>query len=360
MEVVWEPGNLVAETVERLELQAGNIADGHMALAVQNEWLTSDGTRLESLGLASTRYFHPGSQPLDGSLVSDIGSSGQDGVRLSPGAPDEALFLRWLPPHTLPSASDGSGLGTSWAGPAGSASVSLDCTVMAGQLSLSMDAASWGSSTATVSVYSGNGSLQGQLPSIPLTALGELTRWPASLGITLSDATLWLELADGTEYRVQEANGKSGDLIIFSSPFLIGVTPTSPVGVPSVVGSASLRATGMTSFLVAEFVSRAPTAAPGNPKRWRTVLHPPAPNPFNPRTEISFDLAQPGNVDVLVYNVAGRLVRSLLRGRQLPVGSHSIMWDGRDDSGVGLASGAYLVRLQSPQQDLSRKVLLLK
>jgi hypothetical protein len=73
-------------------------------------------------------------------------------------------------------------------------------------------------------------------------------------------------------------------------------------------------------------------------------LYPAAPNPFNPRTTIRFDLPAAGPVRLAIYDVAGRLVRVLVEG-EIPAGSHEAVWDGRDQSGRSAPSGSYLARL---------------
>lgn len=89
------------------------------------------------------------------------------------------------------------------------------------------------------------------------------------------------------------------------------------------------------------------------------VLHPNYPNPFNPETSVRFDLPQAGPVRVRVYDVAGRLVRDLLR-QTLPAGAHVLAWDGRDDAGRPVASGLYHCRLEAAGAVRSRKMLLLR
>jgi hypothetical protein len=78
----------------------------------------------------------------------------------------------------------------------------------------------------------------------------------------------------------------------------------------------------------------------------RTRLVSAVPNPFNPRTEIRFELAKAERVDLRVFNLRGQLVR-LLRQDQLPAGAHREFWDGLDDHGKGIASGVYLVQLRA-------------
>ena len=69
------------------------------------------------------------------------------------------------------------------------------------------------------------------------------------------------------------------------------------------------------------------------------------PNPFNPRTTIRFELPVAGPVRLSIYDVAGRLVRTLVDD-SLPQGSHEAVWDGRDATGREVGSGSYLARLE--------------
>lgn len=83
------------------------------------------------------------------------------------------------------------------------------------------------------------------------------------------------------------------------------------------------------------------------------------PNPFNPATDISFSLPQSDQVELAVYDIAGRLVKSLVRG-PMEAGNHSIHWDGRDDHGQGLASGVYFSRLQVGEVVRTDRLVLMK
>lgn len=85
-----------------------------------------------------------------------------------------------------------------------------------------------------------------------------------------------------------------------------------------------------------------------------------SPNPFNPITTIRFSVpADAGRVALDIYNVSGRLVRSLVDGELAP-GPHSLVWDGRDGSGHDLASGIYFARLAADGETSSMKMTLLK
>lgn len=70
-----------------------------------------------------------------------------------------------------------------------------------------------------------------------------------------------------------------------------------------------------------------------------------APNPFNPRTTVSFDLPAAGPGRLAVFDASGRLVRVLVDGH-LPAGPQSVVWDGRDRAGREVGSGGYVVRIE--------------
>ena len=90
-----------------------------------------------------------------------------------------------------------------------------------------------------------------------------------------------------------------------------------------------------------------------------TALLPNYPNPFNPRTTVAFDLAREGRVRVRIYSVDGRLVRTLVAGT-LPAGRHTLVWSGDDDRGRGVATGVYLLRMETAETSRTRKMLLLQ
>jgi hypothetical protein len=84
------------------------------------------------------------------------------------------------------------------------------------------------------------------------------------------------------------------------------------------------------------------------------------PNPFNPATVIEYDVpAGGGHVSLRVYDVAGRLVATLVDGDQTP-GVKSVLWNGYNNNGTGVASGVYFYRLTAPGYDQTRKMLLMK
>ncbi len=83
------------------------------------------------------------------------------------------------------------------------------------------------------------------------------------------------------------------------------------------------------------------------------------PNPFNPSTTIAFTLPVTGTAELTVFDITGRKVRTLMEGTLSP-GAHSVVWDGRDDSGVAVSSGVYLSRLRMGSMTATGRMMLLK
>jgi agmatine deiminase len=88
-------------------------------------------------------------------------------------------------------------------------------------------------------------------------------------------------------------------------------------------------------------------------------LHANYPNPFNPKTTFSFELLHSDQVELAVYDMQGKQVRSLIDGL-VPAGATSVEWDGKDDAGEALPSGVYLYRLRAAGLQYSRPATLLK
>jgi hypothetical protein len=84
------------------------------------------------------------------------------------------------------------------------------------------------------------------------------------------------------------------------------------------------------------------------------------PNPFNPSTTIRYSLASDAVVTLEVFNVLGQRVRTLIGGMLQPAGSFEVVWDGRDDQGDAIGSGAYLYRLKAGDFTETRKMIMLK
>ncbi len=87
----------------------------------------------------------------------------------------------------------------------------------------------------------------------------------------------------------------------------------------------------------------------------RGALAPPSPNPLVDRTQLRFTVDREGPVDLAVFDVSGRLVRSLVRG-PLAVGEHVSEWDGRAASGAQVPAGVYFSRLTTASRTETQKI----
>jgi hypothetical protein len=83
------------------------------------------------------------------------------------------------------------------------------------------------------------------------------------------------------------------------------------------------------------------------------------PNPFNPSTTIRFALAADSRVSLGIYDVTGKLVRTLV-DEPREVGVHALTWDGTDGNGAAVSSGIYFYRLDAGDFTQTRKMVLLK
>lgn len=88
-------------------------------------------------------------------------------------------------------------------------------------------------------------------------------------------------------------------------------------------------------------------------------LSPAYPNPFNPATSVLIDLGHPARVQVDVFDLTGKLIRSLI-SEDLVQGSHNISWDGRDGSGKESPTGIYLIKASLGSQSFSQRAILLR
>ncbi|MEJ2722377.1 MAG: FlgD immunoglobulin-like domain containing protein [bacterium] len=89
------------------------------------------------------------------------------------------------------------------------------------------------------------------------------------------------------------------------------------------------------------------------------ALHQNVPNPFNPTTVINYDLHIGGRVSLRVYDVKGRLVKTLVTDTK-NAGRQTVTWDGTDNAGDRVGSGVYFYRLNAEGRVLTRKMVLLK
>jgi hypothetical protein len=89
------------------------------------------------------------------------------------------------------------------------------------------------------------------------------------------------------------------------------------------------------------------------------ALHNNYPNPFNPVTNITYDIAQNSEVTLEIYNVMGQRVRTLAQGSHEP-GRYRVMWNATNDYGQSLSSGMYIYRIQAGDFVSVKKLILMK
>ena len=89
------------------------------------------------------------------------------------------------------------------------------------------------------------------------------------------------------------------------------------------------------------------------------ILYQNYPNPFNPATQIKFALNQSSEVSIRIFNILGKEIRMLLKN-DLPIGEHTIRWDGKDDKGDTLPGGVYFIQMKAVSYQKTIKAVLLK
>jgi hypothetical protein len=101
------------------------------------------------------------------------------------------------------------------------------------------------------------------------------------------------------------------------------------------------------------------TSVPGDTPQLRTALGGAYPNPLNPATRITYTIGAPGSVKLRIFDVRGRVVRTLVEG-SLGSGEHAAFWDGKDDQGRPVGSGVFSYLLEAPGFRGSDKIVILR
>jgi hypothetical protein len=97
---------------------------------------------------------------------------------------------------------------------------------------------------------------------------------------------------------------------------------------------------------------------PGIPATY--TLHPASPNPFNPRVVIRYELPKQTSVTLRIFDLAGRLVDVPVEGENLPAGTHTATWNGRDPQGRAMSSGTYFYRLEAGGYTETKRMTLIR
>lgn len=83
------------------------------------------------------------------------------------------------------------------------------------------------------------------------------------------------------------------------------------------------------------------------------------PNPFNPTTTVSFNMHVAGKLTIEIYNGLGQKIKTVFKGPKA-AGYHNLSWDGTDDKGTGVGTGAYLMHMVAGNQKIDKVLTLIK
>lgn len=195
-------------------------------------------------------------------------------------------------------------------------------------------------------------------PCANLKALQLTAALPAGAEVELTGGSLLTQQAGPVFLRQIEGQGLDvslalmGEGLVFSGQGLL-FSVTLPAGVqPGEIALTVRDAENAELHFVLD-----ETAVEDLPTVYRLAGN--YPNPFNPKTTISFDLPDAQFVRLAVFGADGRRVATLLDER-MAAGRHSAVWDGRDDNGLPVASGVYFCRIEAGPLAETRKMLLMK
>jgi hypothetical protein len=169
-----------------------------------------------------------------------------------------------------------------------------------------------------------------------------------------SDGVTWVSL----EHTMEDAN--SWNFFTFDLQEYIALTDQVQIRfVASDTELNSLVEAAVDDFLLSVF-NPPPTAIPdGQAAGAASGILSVSPNPFNPKATIVYRLSERQRVSLCIYDLQGRLARTLLDG-EVGAGDHRIVFDGANDGGYPMASGIYFLRMESPAVTQVRKITLLK
>ena len=151
------------------------------------------------------------------------------------------------------------------------------------------------------------------------------------------------------------ASGTSGnrvDIVYFNfNPGNAGTDPTNAFNWSGTIWFDDLK--------IGDLADLTPQSVDNQPHPQAFALSQNYPNPFNPSTVIDFALPVQGDVYAAVYDVSGRLVRTLLEERR-EAGRYQLLWDGQNQTGLDVPSGVYVYRISFENRILSRKMILMR
>ncbi|MDD4310555.1 MAG: T9SS type A sorting domain-containing protein, partial [Candidatus Cloacimonetes bacterium] len=161
------------------------------------------------------------------------------------------------------------------------------------------------------------------------------------------DRDVTAKLPAGYDYRLTDLNtGNSCDLRSGSMQLVLDI-------------DAGDIASGMNPWLIPLRVEVTPVNGMGLQEMQQIVTTGNYPNPFNPSTTISYTLGKDAAVNLEIYNLKGQLVKRLVN-ENLPQGTYSAVWNGKDSQDRSVASGFYFYKLSAGDSTITRKILMMK
>ncbi len=179
-------------------------------------------------------------------------------------------------------------------------------------------------------------------------------------GAASVSAVLSISYADST---LDNANIKEEDLAIITWDSVAGEWGVIPTTVETEVNTVSAEVSHFSLYALVDRTSAIVSAVNGRkfddstPQDYR--LYQNFPNPFNPTTQIRYEVYVPAHVSLRIYTLSGQLIRQLLDSQREP-GAYFIHWDGRNESGIPVSSGIYIYELQAGDFKAARKMVLLR
>lgn len=148
-------------------------------------------------------------------------------------------------------------------------------------------------------------------------------------------------------------SGEPGAAIIYSGVYRLVYFAFPWEAISTQEGRDTLMAKALRYLRGGEWIDEAPIL-PETP-----IILSSAPNPFNPATELSFEIKSPKNIKLEIFDIAGRKVATIA-DKKLDAGIHRFVWNGKSDAMDELPSGVYMARLSAGDKTITKKLLLAK
>jgi hypothetical protein len=174
-----------------------------------------------------------------------------------------------------------------------------------------------------------------------------------ALVIFFPASTASVDSQEQSSFSLKRATFTSGGASVSGGQYTVSET----LGQPTPIG---IGASGDKTLFAGIYDGNViPTSTGDMPNAAVHLLHQNYPNPFNPSTTISYTVGKGGYVTVEIYGVNGRRIRILVDEFEEP-GVHSVIWDGRNDKDIRVATGIYFCRLKIDSFSTVRKMLLIQ